>query len=98
MITTYPLNPPHRDMVNRVIRRGDVVAWTNGKRAQPMLLCTVIGSRTQRVNIRKPDGSTSFVNPYNCLVVTQQMEQNIEGRVGANMDLEATRYQGSDNA
>lgn len=91
MIQTLPLNHTHRDMVLRIIRLRDVVAWTNKKYGQGLILCTVEGSTGEKVRIAKPDGTLTNVRPDNVMVVTHQVIKNIEGNVGRNVDLEATR-------
>ena len=91
MIQTYPLAHTHRDVVQRVIRQGDIVAWTNKKYGQGMQLCIVQSSTEETVRIQKPNGRLTNVNPDNLMVVTAQIEKNLAGNVGVNVDLEATR-------
>lgn len=91
IIRTHPLAHTHRDLLNRVIRAKDMVLWSNGKRGQSMMLCTAESSTEETVRIAKPDGRLTNVFPNNLVVVTAQVEKNIAGNVGANMDLEATR-------
>lgn len=91
IIRTHPLAHTHRDMLNRVIRSKDMVLWSNRKKGQPMLLCTVGSSTEETVRIAKPDGRFTNVLPTNLVVVTAQIEKNLAGNVGVNMDLEATR-------
>lgn len=91
MIRTLPLGHTHRDMVNRVIRQGDIVAWTNRKQGKGLTLCKAQSSTAETVRIEKPDGLLTNVLPTNLMVVTHQIERNIAGNVGANVDLEETR-------
>lgn len=91
MIHTLPLSHTHRDMLKRVIRQRDVVAWTNKKYGQGLILCTVESSTVEKIRVSKPDGTLTNVLPENVMVVTHQVIKNLEGNVGANMDLEATR-------
>ncbi|MGL5579782.1 MAG: hypothetical protein ACRDCE_02255 [Cetobacterium sp.] len=91
-VNTYPLPYNHRDMVHRVIRRGDYVMWSNGKYGQRMRLCEVMNATEEKINIL-PVGAqrVTIAYPSNLMVVTAQIEKNVEGNVGANLDLEATR-------
>lgn len=78
--------------MNRVIRNGDYVVWSNGKYGQRMKLCNVVGATEEKINIL-PVGAhrQTIAYPSNLMVVSAQIERNLEGNVGANMDLEATR-------
>lgn len=91
IIRTHPLAHTHRDMLHRVIRAKDMVVWSNRKKGQATLLCTVESSTEETVRIAKPDGRLTNVLPTNLIVVTAQVEKNLLGNVGVNMDLEATR-------
>lgn len=91
MIRTHPLAHTHRDLLHRVIRAKDMVLWTNRKKGQALLLCTVESSTEETVRIAKPDGRLTNVSPVNLVVVTHQIERNVAGNVGVNMDLEQTR-------
>ncbi|MGL5582108.1 MAG: hypothetical protein ACRDCE_14290, partial [Cetobacterium sp.] len=63
-----------------------------GKYGQRMRLCEVMNATEEKVNIL-PVGSqrVTIAYPSNLMVVTAQIEKNVEGNVGANLDLEATR-------
>ncbi|UZV39692.1 hypothetical protein APT65_00089 [Trabzonvirus APT65] len=91
MIRTLPLPTIHRDMLNRVVRMHDVVLWGNKKYGTGISVCTVEGCTGEKLLIKKPTGTLCRIYPDNCVVITQQIERNIEGNVGANIDLEATR-------
>ena len=78
-------------MLMRIIRQRDIVAWTNKKYGQGLILCTVESSTVEKIRISKPDGTLTNVLPANVMVVTHQVEKNIAGNVGANIDLEETR-------
>ena len=88
MIRTLPLGHLHRDAIHRVIRANDIVAWTNRKQGSGLLICEVFSSTAETVRIRKPNGRLTNVDPSNLLVITQQVERNIEGNVGANLGME----------
>lgn len=91
IIRTHPLAHTHRDLLNRVIRAKDMVLWTNRKKGQALQLCVVASSTLETVRIAKPDGRFTNVLPSNLVVITAQVEKNLMGNVGVNMDLEATR-------
>lgn len=92
MIQTMPLGHTHRDLLNRVIRLKDVVVWANRKQGSGMVIAQVEGSTSETLRICRSDtGRFTNVNPGNLIVITAQVERNIAGNVGANMDLEATR-------
>lgn len=91
IIRTHPLAHTHRDLLNRVIRAKDMVLWTNRKKGQALQLCTVESSTAETVRVAKPDGRLTNVLPTNLVVITAQVEKNLVGNVGVNMDLEATR-------
>lgn len=75
----------HRDMLARVIRDNDYVAWTNGKYNQGLRICRVVGSTAQKVAILTPESKVTRVTPTKLLVVTQQLISNFEENVGANL-------------
>ena len=91
MIQTRPLPRIHRDLLNRVIRQEDIIAWTNKKYGQSLKLCTVIGCSKEKLRIKLPNGKMSSIDPKNCIVITNQIIANAVGNVGANIDLEQTR-------
>ncbi|QQK87952.1 hypothetical protein pSalSNUABM01_083 [Salmonella phage pSal-SNUABM-01] len=82
----------HRDKLNRIIRGDDIVIWSNGKYNQPITVARVVGVTKQKVRIHVLiSGKTTLSYPCNLVVITQQVNANLEGNVGANMDLEETR-------
>lgn len=92
MIQTTPLGHIHRDRLTRVIRNNDIVLWANRKQGQGIVFALVAGSTADTVRIAREDnGRLTNVNPENLVVITAQVERNLIGNVGANMDLEATR-------
>ncbi|MGL5014489.1 MAG: hypothetical protein ACRC6V_09405 [Bacteroidales bacterium] len=92
MVTTHPLGYTHRDMMSRVIRLNDYVVWANKKQGSGMVVCTVIGCTKGMLRLERQDnGKLTNAHPENLVVITAQVERNIIGNVGANMDLEATR-------
>ncbi|MGL5016378.1 MAG: hypothetical protein ACRC6V_19185 [Bacteroidales bacterium] len=92
MIQTMPLGHTHRDLMNRVIRNKDIVVWANRKQGSGMVIASVEGSTVETVRISRSDtGRLTNVNSNNLIVITAQVEKNVAGNVGANMDLEATR-------
>lgn len=88
MIRTLPLDHLHRDVLHRVIRANDIVAWTNRKQGSGLVICEVYSSTVETIRIRKPNGRLTNVDPSNVLVITQQVERNVEGNVGANLNME----------
>lgn len=92
MIQTMPLGHTHRDLLNRVIRSKDIVVWANRKQGSGMVIAEVAGSTQETVRISRADnGRLTNVNSENLIVISAQVERNIAGNVGANMDMEATR-------
>lgn len=88
----------HRDKLQRVIRPNDYVAWANGKYGKGLEVCKVVGTTEKRVQIFNLEkNKTTYSFPENLLVITQQVEANVEGNVGANRDLEELR-EGDSNA
>lgn len=82
----------HRDMLNRVLRDGDIVVWSNGKYNQKMQLARVIGTTPEKVRIETiATVKTTLARPRNLIVISAQIQANLDGNVGVNMDLEETR-------
>lgn len=79
------LNFLHRDILNRVIKQNDYVVWSNGKYGQQMQICSVESATELTVRIVKPDGRLTNVSPKKLLVVTQQILDNVNNNVGANL-------------
>ncbi|MGL5013718.1 MAG: hypothetical protein ACRC6V_05425 [Bacteroidales bacterium] len=89
---TMPLNHTHRDLMNRVIRQDDYVVWTNKKYGTGMIVGQVRSSTEEKIRIQRSDNNRfTNVYPANVVVITTQVERNIAGNIGANLDLEATR-------
>lgn len=86
------LSHVHRDMIHRVLRHGDIVVWSNGKYNQKMKLARVLDTTPLKVRIEVIDEQrTTLAEPKNMLVISAQIQANLDGNVGANMDMEATR-------
>lgn len=86
------MNKVFRDKLSRVIVYNDYVLWTNGKYNMGWVIAKVVGSVNNRVQILRIDNNKStYVRPENLVVITQQLQANVEDRVGVNMDLEAMR-------
>lgn len=86
------LNHTHRDMLSRVIKHNDIVVWSNGKYNQKMKLARVVDTTPQKVRIEVIDTqTTTLARPKNMIVISAQIHANIEGNVGANIDIEETR-------
>lgn len=86
------LNHTHRDMLSRVIKHNDIVVWSNGKYNQKMKLARVVDTTPQKVRIEVIDTqTTTLARPKNMIVISAQVHANIEGNVGANIDIEETR-------
>lgn len=86
------LNHIHRDRLNRVIRLDDYVVWSNGKYNQPLRIGRVTGVTEQKVQIQVLDENRITRSyPKNLIVITAQIMANLEGNVGANVDLEESR-------
>lgn len=88
----------HRDMLNRVIRHDDVVAWSPFEKNTRIKFGIVTGTTPKRVYVKlKTDTRETVrehsirINPVNLLVITQQVIANIQGNVGASQYLEQTR-------
>lgn len=92
MIPTLPLEVTHRDYLKRVIRNGDIVVHTNHRQSSGYTIATVRGAGKVQVKLTDLTTGEKFRSyPRNLIVLTQQVEKNMEGNVGANIDLEATR-------
>ncbi|QEG09010.1 hypothetical protein HWC29_gp012 [Aeromonas phage 4_4572] len=82
----------HRDKLQRVIRVGDYVVWGNGKYGKGLEIAKVVGATPIRIQIFNMEkNKTTYAFPDNLVVISQQVQANIEGNVGANMDLEEMR-------
>lgn len=86
------LSHTHRDKLNRVIKYDDIAVWSNGKYKQPMELVRVVNVTRQKVSfVVISTGKMTKSFPKNLIVITQQITANLEGNVGANLDIEETR-------
>lgn len=74
----------HRDILTKIIQQDDYVVWTNGKYNSQLNVCRVVGVTPEKVVILKQDGRQTRVSPSKVLVITQQVQHNIENHVGAN--------------
>lgn len=73
----------HRDILAKVIRIDDYVAWSNGKYGKKMSIARVIGTTSEKV-VLVADEKIKRVYPENLLVITQQVQFNINNNVGSN--------------
>lgn len=92
------LNHIHRDMLNRVIRVDDIVAWSPQEVNSRLKFGTVTGTTPKRVYVQLKTDTREEVRPYpiriapyHLLVITQQVYANINGNVGASQYLEQSR-------
>lgn len=83
----------HRDMLNRVIKIGDHIAWANSDYGSKIRIGIVTHTTPKKVYFILPteDNRESRAYPINMLVITQQVLENIKGNVGGSKDLEDTR-------
>lgn len=82
-----------RDKLQRVIRIGDVCVWANKKYGKGLDLVRIDGynKKSLRVINIETGAITRIEDTKNLIVISQQILANIDGNVGANLDLEATR-------
>ncbi len=79
------LNHNHRDIVNRVIVHGDYLLWGNKNQGYGLTHVRCIGSTECFVKVIVMEtNQETLVKPDNLMVVTQQLQANIDGNVGAN--------------
>lgn len=77
----------HRDLLNRVIKQYDVVVWANRKYGTGLTICRVMDSTPETIRLHKlTDDKLTNVNPNNVIVITQQINDNLENNVGSNLD------------
>lgn len=82
----------HRDRLGRVIKHGDYVVWNTGMQTKELTLGEVVQTYPQMVGMRLLDDTLmeredrrlqiTKVRPSNVVVVTAQIQANIEGNVG----------------
>jgi len=72
----------HRDMLGRYIKNRDIVAWSIGNQGYLLRVLQVVGSTAKRVKVYDPEkGKSVDVLPTNCIVITQQVLDNIQRNV-----------------
>lgn len=82
----------HRDILSRVIRHYDYVIWSNGKYNQKMKIARVVGTTEQKVRIEVvEENKTTLARPENLVVISAQVYANVQGNVGANIEMEESR-------
>ena len=82
----------HRDKLYRVIRLDDIVVWGNVKYNQGLEIARVVGVTPLKVRIHVlSSGKTTLSYPENLIVISAQVQANLDGNVGVNRDLEETR-------
>ena len=75
----------HRDIAQRVIVEGDYLLWGNKNQGYGLQMVRCIGSTTQYVRIIVIENNyETLVKPDNLMVITQQLQSNFDGNVGAN--------------
>ena len=79
----------HRDMLGRFIKNRDVVAWSIGNQGYLLKVLQVTGSTAKRVKVYDPEmGKSKSVNPQNCIVITQQIMDNISRNVAGSQNVD----------
>ena len=79
----------HRDMLGRFIKNRDVVAWSIGNQGYLLKILQVTGSTAKRVKVYDPEkGKSKSVNPQNCIVITQQIMDNISRNVAGSQNVD----------
>lgn len=83
----------HRDMMNRVIKHNDYIAWANSDYGSKIRIGRVSHTTAQKVYFTLPlEGNRQTrAYPANMIVITSQVLANIDGNVGASQYLEETR-------
>ncbi len=75
----------HRDICQRVIVDGDYLLWGNKNQGYGLTMVRCIGATSQYVRIIVIETNyETLVKPENLMVVTQQLQSNLDGNVGAN--------------
>jgi hypothetical protein len=79
----------HRDMLGRFIKNRDLVAWSIGNQGYLLKVLQVVGSTTKRVKVYDHEkGKTKSVLPTNCIVITQQVQDNIRRNVAQSNEID----------
>ena len=75
----------HRDMMNRIIKHGDYIAWANSDYGSKIRIGVVDHMTKKKVYFILPleDNRMTRAFPENMIVITSQVKANIEGNVGA---------------
>ena len=82
----------HRDMLGRFIKNRDVVAWSIGNQGYLLKVLQVTGSTAKRVKVYDPEmGRSKSVDPQNCIVITQQVIDNLERNVANSVELDGEK-------
>lgn len=77
----------HRDMLGRIIKHGDYVAWANKDYGKTLTFGNVIGTMPKKVLLQIPleENRITRAYPQNMMVITDQILANISGNVGAGL-------------
>lgn len=79
----------HRDMLGRFIKNRDVVAWSIGNQGYLLRILQVTGSTAKRIKVYDPEmGKSKSVDPQNCIVITQQIMDNISRNVAGSQNID----------
>lgn len=79
----------HRDMLGRFIKNRDVVAWSIGNQGYLLRVLQVTGSTAKRIKVYDPEmGKSKSVDPQNCIVITQQIMDNISRNVAGSQNID----------
>lgn len=79
----------HRDMLGRFIKNRDVVAWSIGNQGYLLKVLQVTGSTAKRIKVYDPEkGKSKSVDPQNCIVITQQVMDNISRNVSGSQNID----------
>lgn len=79
----------HRDMLGRFIKNRDVVVWSIGNQGYLMKVLQVTGSTQHKVSVYDPEKRKSkSVLPRNCIVITQQIQDNMARNVAHSINVE----------
>lgn len=80
------LSHNHRDISQRIITEGDYLLWGNKNQGYGLQMVRCTGSTALFVRIITLSSNyETLVKPENLMVVTQQLQSNIDGNVGANL-------------
>lgn len=79
----------HRDMLGRFIKNRDIVAWSIGNQGYLLKVLQVVGSTAKRIKVYDPEKQKcKDVLPTNCIVITQQIMDNIARNVASSDSVE----------